>query len=62
MPTRVKKDDRKALRLGPKPSAIRWWNSLISIPMNAAPSRKVTPSQAIAWPLAPLCAESMARP
>ncbi|MNG35218.1 hypothetical protein D3C84_1218980 [compost metagenome] len=62
VPTRVKNPDRKPLRLGPKPSAISTWNSLISMPMKPAPNRKVMPSQPRTWFFLPLNNASMAKP
>ena len=45
MPTSVKKADRKALRVGPAPSAIMRLNSDSSSARNAAPSTNVTVAQ-----------------
>src|SRR3546814_8753030 len=41
VPTRVKKLERKALRCGPAPISIRWWNSYSSIPRKASPNSPV---------------------
>ena len=45
VPTSEKNADRNALRPGPLPSSIRWWNSLISMPMKPRPNRPVIASQ-----------------
>ena len=62
VPTRVKNDDRKALRQGPAPSAIMWANSFSSRPRKAAPNRPVTASQISMVSLRSRSMSSMAKP